>query len=643
MLPRREPVHCVVRAVVDAREEKADSFQLLFHKESQSIMKTIARQILRLAPLLLAAHTNTSAFLSPTTTTTATFGKNQQRHQQQLFLFGRGDKSENAKDGTNESKAAGLTGLIPWFGRREENDNETVEESEQNDNSDKGAAVTSGSETSVKTATDLDSPEALAARLRAEAERARLEAERMDAELTLQKIARLEKELKHQQSVVGKAIDDEAKMKRGQERIQDLQREMQTLQSKMLGEAPPAVAPKARESDDSTNGDVAGSAAVASTSSQPVVVPPGGRYRADLSRLIVPFSAKKFNETRKYLNDAPGILLKTLALQFEYDFDNGQDINATEVAIRFDQANRLDFSYSKRPVPYFTKQQIDEKAAELAENKFVRELTHERILEAAQDNMTQLALYTLEFEYYNEDVELFSVDQLDKIAQDEEWLQPVITALNKSAVDNAIESLFPKCMRKEDAVPTMAQTQQLIATVLPKAGFAARAKPEPVEGGYIIRGSIKKKDIDGNTLIEAIEKELEKTSLGEKMTVLYLPDFTIFADEEFTENPMFDPSEQDPILFVTGPDICREPRPLALSAVSAAGLATSWYLSIYPFLLNPAIAKRVDEDLALVDSGMTPDLSWLTELSVPLFLTFVGIQLAHELGHSAVAAAKKVC
>jgi hypothetical protein len=71
--------------------------------------------------------------------------------------------------------------------------------------------------------------------------------------------------------------------------------------------------------------------------------------------------------------------------------------------------------------------------------------------------------------------------------------------------------------------------------------------------------------------------------------------------------------------------------------VSAVGIASSWYLSIYPFLLNPALSQRVESDMALVDANMAPDLSWLTDLSVPLFYTFFGIQLLHDFAHQVVA------
>ena len=114
------------------------------------------------------------------------------------------------------------------------------------------------------------------------------------------------------------------------------------------------------------------------------------------------------------------------------------------------------------------------------------------------------------------------------------------------------------------------------------------------------------------------------------------------VESEFSSDDDFDPTSvmgaEDPLLYVMGPDVVREPKPVLLSITSALGLATTWYLSLYPFLLNSGIAQRVDEELALADANMNPDLAWLTDLSVPLFTTYVAIQLFHEAAHRIVAA-----
>jgi len=63
---------------------------------------------------------------------------------------------------------------------------------------------------------------------------------------------------------------------------------------------------------------------------------------------------------------------------------------------------------------------------------------------------------------------------------------------------------------------------------------------------------------------------------------------------------------------------------------------------VYPYLLNDQIASKVDADLKLVEANLQPDMSYLTDLTVPLFLSFIGLQLVHEAGHRLVAISKGV-
>jgi hypothetical protein len=511
-----------------------------------------------------------------------------------------------------DAKEEGKINLLPsWFGRR----------SNVDDKSDEATAEVI--ETKRDTPTFVTTSPALleAAKLKAAAGRARLEAERMDAELTLRKIARLEKEL----AVAAKDVDGT----KNKQRVEELQREMLNLQSKMLAETQPAQARKSPG-----NGSGGSSSTIANQSNGKQV------FAGELYRLAEPFSDEKLKGAIDSVSNAPNVVLKALAVHVEYDFETVSDINATEVAVRLDQMERFDFSNSSKQVPSFSKGEIDQRISELKNNEMVVVLDS-RIKGAAGDNVTRLALLSLEYDYYFGSLKndaIFGSEKFDKIIQDEEWLAPVLAALNKTDVDNVIETLYPKCTRKETHLPTLTQVQQLVSTVLPQVGFAVQAKPEAVAGGFVLRGKTRAEN--GNVLIDAIEKELTKTGLGEKMTVLFTNDFTALADEDRMEEVADD--GLGTILYVTGPDICRDSRPVQLSIVSALGLATSWYLSIYPFLLNPTIAQRVDEQLALVSNNMTPDLGWLTELAVPLFVTFVGIQLAHELGHLVVGSAYKV-
>jgi membrane-associated protease RseP (regulator of RpoE activity) len=225
--------------------------------------------------------------------------------------------------------------------------------------------------------------------------------------------------------------------------------------------------------------------------------------------------------------------------------------------------------------------------------------------------------------------------------------------------------MYPKCVTSRDEnqdddyiseEPTSAQIDVLTKTILPAIKFSSSSKPMKVPGGWAITGN--HKFDNGDELLDAIDKEISKTrpNLMEQITVLYTPSYgpmngnsiggesldSISIGNMLEEETLELFAETEPILYITGPDIVRKPNRVGLTLTSIAGIATSWYLSVYPFLLNDQIASRVDADLKLVEANLQPDLSYLTEYSVPLFLSFIGLQLIHEAAHRLVAMSKDV-
>lgn len=549
-----------------------------------------------------------------------------------LHFFGNNDESDKEGEGsTSNDSSPKKERSIPFFGRlMKSREPETPKEA------DTIATTTVAQEDTPLTATksaaqvvveekakEPESPAEIAKFLRTQATRARLEADRMDAELTLQKIEKLERKL-----VQAKTKGDS---------VEDLQRQLDNLQAKLRGEAPKPVVVEVPKKPTTTPTDVVAKTmdtiqtdSIFSSSDKPAT--------SAKNSIKFDYFNDNFDDALATVENAPGFMKKFLATMVDVDYDTADDINATEVAMRITMISNRDYSFSKSPKPTFTQQEI----AEGVEKINTKELSvPENFVELAGGNETRLAEYALEYEYYVNSMVATEEDALGivmKVAEGEEWMKPFVEAINQTAVDRSIESLYPKCMRKADAEePTMAQVQTFVANVLPDAKFTSTSKPEKVLGGYVLRGNHKYEN--GDDLIAAIDKGIAKTSLGDKMTVLYSPDFTVFAlaEQEDFDFDVFDVDAISPILYITGPDIVRGSRPVLLSLTTAFGLATSWYLSIYPFLLNPAIGQRVEEQLAVADAGMAYNLDWLTELSVPFFLAFIGIQLVHEAAHRVVA------
>ena len=549
-----------------------------------------------------------------------------------LNVFGKGsdDENETVEETTKQEKKRGF---LPFFSRRVQNPKDASSDTNNDDTADEDEATATTAVAAILEEPRKDpqppppppqkveeTPEDMAKSLRDQAMRARLEAERMDAELTLSKIERLEKQLSQAKSK-GESVDD-------------LQLQMDNLQAKLRGEAPKpvSVTPKPQATPEPPTATVATEDVERSFVSNVEI----SRKPLKTDDLV---SGSDLEEIKKNFEEGPGFIKKIVATMVDMEYDDISDINATELALRTVMMKNGDFSYSSLPKPSFTKEEIEKASKAIDGGSWDAPYVSAEMEKLADGNKTLLAMYGLEHDYYTGSRlgnDQDAMQELSKIAEGEDWLQGIIEAANQTAVDRSIDTLYPKCTRKEGGEPSMAQVQMLTSSVLPKVDFVSTGKPEPVLGGYVIRGNHKYEN--GDDLIAAIDKKIEATSLGDKMTVLYCSDFTVFAkaeEEDIDLDTLL--NDQPPILYVTGPDICRERKRLALSAASAFGLATTWYLAIYPFLLNPTLSKKIEEQLGLAEAGMPYDLDWLTELSVPLFVTFIGIQLSHELAHRLVA------
>ncbi|CAJ1968826.1 unnamed protein product [Cylindrotheca closterium] len=445
----------------------------------------------------------------------------------------------------------------------------------------------------------VESDELSAARsLKLQAERMRLEAERMDAELTLTKIAKLEQGLT-QAKAKGESVDD-------------MQSQLHNVQAKLRG-----------IKDGQTSTEVI-DAQCKATVQEPVSS--AASLAKDKSLDI------GFDESLALVQESPEFM-KTVISDI---MENDGSMNTSQIALQLNsvKSRRDSSSLSKRNLSY-TQDDIDEKIRKI-EHDIENDPYPKQILDIVGRNLTQLALFSLELDDYiksstNNDVNLIP----DGPKRDDLFS---LDSTKQTSLDRSIDSLYPKCMRREDMIePTMLQVRSLIVNVLPNAKFLSTSKAEKVHGGYVIRGHHKWDT--GEDLIDAIDAELAKENLGDKMTVLYSPDFTVFSRSEENDGDfdLFAGEQPAPILYVTAPEFCVDRKRVPLAITSALGLATSWYLSVYPFLLNPLVAHRVEEQLALADASMSYDLDWLTDLSAPLFLSFVGIQVVHEVAHSLVA------
>jgi len=195
-------------------------------------------------------------------------------------------------------------------------------------------------------------------------------------------------------------------------------------------------------------------------------------------------------------------------------------------------------------------------------------------------------------------------------------------------INTFIESLFPKSTRKE---PVNVDYLDIVTTeILSKETFIQRDKPQAVPGGYLIKGesaikSIKGKD-DGDVLIEALDNKISKSSVAGKVQLHYICDPTPPSGEEILNE-----LDEKPVIFVTNYDISPDTQPLIKPLVSALGLVSICIFSLGAFALNQDIMDRISAASDATDLGI------LYDLTLPLALSVLAIQIIHEFGHLIMA------
>lgn len=474
-------------------------------------------------------------------------------------------------------------------------------------------------------------PQEQADQLRAAAVRTRLEAEKMEAVLSLEKIAKLEKELG------SKTVEKDP------DRAAQIRRDIDSLKRKLNGEevAPVAAPPRPEKSAESpeaatTSDEASGNSSVdrKSTAVLPVLE---STKKVSLTPNELQERVEKFEQAPKFMREIVG---RTAGI----DFMDVSEVNATALVMQLHEDELKYLDIDRGNVPSFSQEQIDAKVKELEKvPQFVKNLYGK---DAKND--TAIALQMLQSDYEAEDlsrqvVKAFEerTEELEKDNKPSGTEDKTVSGSTlfgeveeKTEMERMMESLFPKSTRKEGMVPSQAQSNILMADVMTKIRFSPSEKPEEVPGGYIIRGTSEYDN--GQELIDAIDDALEKSRVREQILVHYVSDPTPVTDDQLMVG------ERPPVLFVTSTDIAREGNRLLLAGTTSLAIGSTWFNSLYPFLLNPSLLKSSEEQLNLANAGMEPDLNFLTDMAIPVFAAFMGTQIVHEAAHWAVASSKKM-
>eukprot|EP00557_Chaetoceros_sp_GSL56_P007717 CAMPEP_0176504858 /NCGR_PEP_ID=MMETSP0200_2-20121128/16177_1 /TAXON_ID=947934 /ORGANISM="Chaetoceros sp., Strain GSL56" /LENGTH=742 /DNA_ID=CAMNT_0017904357 /DNA_START=56 /DNA_END=2281 /DNA_ORIENTATION=+ len=206
-------------------------------------------------------------------------------------------------------------------------------------------------------------------------------------------------------------------------------------------------------------------------------------------------------------------------------------------------------------------------------------------------------------------------------------------ANNIRDVNTMVENFLPRQTRKEGMVPTKEEAEMFAVQVLGKVGkktFQPSGPMEPVSGGFLIRGKmVSQLKEDGDKLIELLDEsivDILPKEWSEKYQVSYIVDPTpqMLVDDNVNGSP---------VLLVHGHDMSPSINVLLTTGVSSVSLFLTFVFALSIFGQNDTVMQRITEAQGQQDY----DLTWFNQLITP-YLVALGItQVCHELSHLVVA------
>jgi len=221
--------------------------------------------------------------------------------------------------------------------------------------------------------------------------------------------------------------------------------------------------------------------------------------------------------------------------------------------------------------------------------------------------------------------------------KDEDYAIQGMSKLLASKVQEQFENstramdLFPRSVQDadEDILPTE-EDAQVVFQLLEKS-FMATEKPMKVDGGYIIRGTNKRKS--ASELLDFLDANLAKKSpeWTDKYQLSLVEIYSDANEELFEDAILLTPNKFVPLA-----------NKLLVGFTTAISLFSSVVYCITTFAENPAVMEKLKSATELAQDGGVYDLTWFNELLVPLLVTLGAAQGFHELAHYSVAWLKQV-
>jgi hypothetical protein len=447
-------------------------------------------------------------------------------------------------------------------------------------------SITINTTTSLRATQDVDVD-----KLRAQAAKIKLEAEKLEAELNLRKINKLEAEIKASES-----LDDDAKASKRN----DIRSRIEALASRV---DPAALASLERSVGMTDDQEEQGQGVDLASAMQEAM-------KNDDSPIVS-------TQTNLYANRGgkPAITEEELTTAVQYYTSLSKPMRQT-LAKSIDLDEQL-------TAPAIIVLGLYELAGSLSDTKLKR--LYQEELSVKHSNVVN---------------DLKAVSGVAKLVKEGKETDDPFNPFafpdgsNPDEVNSMVENFLPRQTRKEGTVPSKVEvevfTMQVLGTKVGKDIFQQSGKPEPISGGFLVRGKMATNlKNDGDKLIEMLDEKIDELipkEWSEKYQVSYMTDPT-------PQMLVSDDLNGAPVLVVHSRDMSPSTSNLLSSGVSAVSVFLTFVFAISIFGQNDVIMQRLSSTQG--QAGI--DLTWFNQLVTP-FLIAIGItQASHEVAHLVVA------
>uniref|UniRef100_A0A7S3V6Z5 Peptidase M50 domain-containing protein n=1 Tax=Chaetoceros debilis TaxID=122233 RepID=A0A7S3V6Z5_9STRA len=416
--------------------------------------------------------------------------------------------------------------------------------------------------------------------LKMQAKKIQLEAEKLEAELNLSKISNLEKRL---MASSGLEYDDRMKS------INKIKIEVQILAKRVDPSLLSAFNFDAEEETRTSSASATGTSSGETADSSPKVETQTNLY-AIKAKTKIAITESELTEAIVYFNGLPLPMRRTLAKAIDLD----ESVTSPAIIVLG----------------------LYELGGTLSDNRL------NTLYKEAKNDKMQIKTIKLGERKLDQDTE----GEVDNPFNP--WGKP--NAENQLEVDNMVDNVFPRAMRKEGTAPTSIDVDVLTTNVLGKDTFQASAKPQKISGGYVIRGKMAANLKDsGDELIRLLDEKIDDFSpqWNERYQVSYMtdPTPTMLDDVENLNG--------SPVLVVHSRDMTPSTGILLNSGVSAVSIFFAFVFIISTFGQNDVVMQRLTE----ANNNSNYDLTWFNQLITPLLLSLGVSQFLHESAHLFVA------